>query len=111
MWEYIFGLLAAITAGIHIFGMKLFSVYKDRFYEVLAFVVTTMIISRLFIYYAMEHTKNPTLIHLMLNCSIFVTFLLSIVVLELKDFHQGLFCLGLLLTVIGMGCVQYSYQV
>ena len=110
MWEYLFGLFAAITAGMHVFGMRMFFVYKDRFYEVFAFVVATMIVSRLLIYYAMEHTTNPTLIHLILNCSVFVTFFLSIAVLGLKDFHIGFFLLGVLLTVIGLGFVQYSYQ-
>lgn len=61
MWEYLFGLFAAITAGMHVFGMRMFFVYKDRFYEVFAFVVATMIVSRLLIYYAMEHLS---LIHI-----------------------------------------------
>jgi hypothetical protein len=31
-------------------------------------------------------------------------------VLGIKDFDIGLFGLGLVLTVVGMGCIQYSYN-
>ena len=107
---YGFAILGACMAGFHMFSMKLFSIYSEYFYSVLAFVVFTMVLSRLCIYYAMNSIENPTLVHLILNCSIFVTFFLSVVWLGLKEFNLYLFLFGLVLTIAGMACIQYSYK-
>lgn len=108
-WGYFYGLLGAIMAGLHMFSLKLLSSHASYFYSILLVVIVTMILSRLCIYFAMDAVSNPTLVHLLMNCSIFVTFLLSIIVLGLKDFHTGMFVVGLIFTIIGMACIQYSY--
>jgi hypothetical protein len=110
MWGYIYALIAAFVVSFHIVSMKMMSVHKDRFYEIAGFSLVALVVSRVFIYWAMESVSNPTLVHICLNCSIFMTFLLSFFVLGIKDFNTELFGLGLLLTVVGMGCIQYSYH-
>ena len=111
MLGYIYGLIAAIMIGLHNVSIKWMSLHKDRFYEIAGIALVTLIISRIFIYWAMESVSNPTFVHLCLNFSIFITFLFSVFVLGIKDFNRELFGLGLLLTVVGMGCIQYSYHV
>lgn len=110
MLGYIYALIAAFVVSFHIVTMKMMSTHKDRFYEIAAVSLVALLVSRIFIYWAMENVSNPTMVHLCLNCSIFMTFLLSMFVLGIKDFDIGLFGLGLVLTVVGMGCIQYSYN-
>ena len=110
MLGYIYALIAAFVVSFHIVTMKMMSTHKYRFYEIAAVSLVALLVSRIFIYWAMENVSNPTMVHLCLNCSIFMTFLLSMFVLGIKDFDIGLFGLGLLLTVVGMGCIQYSYN-
>ena len=87
------------------------SVYKQYFYHLATFIVLSFILTRYLIYIAMENTSNPTIVHMILNCSVFVTFLLSMFVLEVKDFNYGLFAVGLVLFVAGIACIQQSYKV
>ena len=103
--------IAAVFMGFHIFSMKLMSVYKQYFYYLATFIVLSFTLTRYLIYIAMENTSNPTIVHMILNCSVFVTFLLSMFVLEVKDFNYGLFAFGLVLFVAGIACIQQSYKV
>lgn len=110
MWAYIYGLTAAFTVGFHIFSFKLLSLYKEHYYAIIFFSLITLILSRIFIYLAMRSVSNPAIVHICLNTSIFVTLFLSIMVLGIKGFHIGLFTLGILFTILGFSCIQYSYQ-
>ena len=103
--------IAAVLMGFHIFSMKLMSVYKQYFYHLATFIVLSFILTRYLIYIAMENTSNPTIVHMILNCSVFVTLLLSMFVLKVKDFNYGLFAFGLVLFVAGIACIQQSYKV
>lgn len=111
MQVVIYSLLAALLAGVHIFSLKyLENVKNNVYYYFLLIVVLLAIISRYSIYYAMKHTPNPTIVHLLLNFSTFVTFFLSLWFLNLKDFNVYLFSLGLVFITIGFYLIQYSYN-
>jgi len=106
-----YSLIAALTAGLHIFSLKyLQSVKSDYYYHFLSGVILLAIVSRYSIYHAMKYTNNPTIVHLFLNFSTFVTFILSLWVLNLKDFNVNCFLLGILLISIGFYLIQYSYS-
>lgn len=106
-----YSLIAALFAGFHIFSLKYLEIVKkDYYYYFLFGFVLLAIISRYSIYHAMKYTTNPTIVHLFLNFSIFVTFFLSLWFLNLKDFNVNCFSLGLLLTSIGFLLIQYSYN-
>jgi hypothetical protein len=106
----LYSTIAAVLMGFHIFSLKLMSVYKNYFYHLATFIIVSFALTRYLIYIAMENTSNPTIVHMILNCSVFITFLLSIFVLKVKDFNYGLFTLGLVLFVCGIACIQQSYK-
>jgi uncharacterized membrane protein HdeD (DUF308 family) len=109
MYYYVYAFLACIVVGIHIFSMKMMSLKKQWFYPLLALVLVTLIISRFLIYEALTKADNPTLVHLILNMSIFVTFFATSYFLPLQSFDHKLFLLGLFLVVVGVGCIRFSY--
>lgn len=111
MYYYVYAFLACIVVGIHIFSMKMLSLKKQWFYPLLGLVLTTLVISRFLIYEAMAKAENPTLVHLILNLSIFVTFFASSYFLPLQSFDYRLFFAGILLVVSGIGCIRYSYVI
>jgi hypothetical protein len=106
----IYSLFAAFFIGIHIFSMKLLSIYPVYFYEILFFSVIVLIVSRFFIYYGMCNTDNPTNVHLIINFSIFIVFLLTITFLKIKSFDIMYFSLGLFFVCIGFYLIQTSYK-
>jgi hypothetical protein len=110
MLGYIYALTGAVFVGLNVFSIKLLSLYKEFFNEIVLFSLVTLLLSRVFIYWAMEHVSNPTIVNICLNCSTFVTFLLSLFILGIKDFHIGLFALGIFFLLLGLSCIQYSYQ-
>lgn len=110
MLGYIYALIGAFLVGLNIFSLKLLSLYKNYYYEIISFSLVTLLVSRIFIYWAMEYITNPTIVNICLNCSTFVTFMLSIFILGIKDFHTGRFALGILFIVLGLSCIQSSYQ-
>jgi drug/metabolite transporter (DMT)-like permease len=111
MLVVLYSLIAALVTGFHIFSLKyLHHVEKKWHYYALLIVILLAILSRYLIFHSMKHTTNPTIVHLLLNFSIFVTFFLSLWFLKLNDFNIYLFSFGLLLTVIGFFLIQYSYD-
>ena len=109
MKEYLFSILAAFVIAFHLFSLKLLSVYDQYFYEILIFIIVTMIISRYLIYLAMSETSNPADVHLLLNTSVFVTLLLSVYFLKLKNFDIIRYITGIVVVIIGLYIVQTSY--
>ncbi len=106
-----YSLIAALITGFHIFSLKyLEKINQEYYYWFLFLVILLAIVSRYCIYYAMKHSNNPTIVHLLLNFSTFITFFLSIWFLKLKDFNMNIFCLGLFLISIGFFFIQYSYN-
>lgn len=111
MLVIIYSLIAALVTGFHIFSLKYLNlVEKDFYYYSLIVVILLAILSRFLIYHSMKYTTNPTIVHLLLNFSTFITFFLSLWFLNLKDFNIYLFSLGVFLITIGFYLVQYSYH-
>lgn len=110
MYDLLYALLGSITAGFHIFSLKFLSLNILSFPLSLLLVVVTMIISRIFIFIAMKMSNNPTIVHLILNMSVFVTFALSYFYLKVRDFNLKLFFLGILLILSGTSCIHFSYK-
>jgi len=93
-----------------LFSLKILSVEKDWFYVLITIIVFTMIVSRFLIYEAMQRISNPTLVHLILSMSVFVTFFASVFILKIKDFDYRFFLLGIVFIVLGITCIQFSYK-
>jgi drug/metabolite transporter (DMT)-like permease len=106
----IFSILASLTAGIHIFSLKLLSEYNNT-YLLLLLIATTMLLSRYFIYAAMKYSDNPSIVHLILNLSVFVTFFGSIFLLKMKKFDIRVFIIGIFFILGGLFFVHKSYIV
>ena len=107
MEHYIYACLATLVVSFHLFSLKLLSLYKDYFYEIFVIMIITMILSRYFIYLAMSKTSNPTDVHLILNCSIFITLLLSYFYLKVNiDILK--YIVGIVFVGIGLCIVHYA---
>ena len=111
MLVVIYSLIAALITGFHIFSLKYLEIVKkEYYYHFLIGVIALAIVSRYSIYHAMQYTTNPTIVHLFLNFSTLVTFILSLWFLNLKEFNMNFFLLGLVLISIGFFLIQYSYS-
>ena len=110
MDEYIvYALLSALVVGLHLFSLKLLSLYEDYVMPLLAFAIATMLASRFLIYTAMRKTDNPTNVHLVLNLSIFVTLAASMLFLPIHEFHVTYYVGGVVCMLFGLYLVQLSY--
>ena len=110
MLVVIYSLIAALFAGFHIFSLKYLDVVKNNSYFLIG-VILLSILSRYSIYHAMKYTNNPTIVHLFLNFSTFVTFFLSVWLFNLNDFNVNCFMSGLILISFGFFLIQYSYKI
>ena len=106
----IYSLIAAFLVGFHIFTMKLITIKGDYFYELLFLSIIMLIVSRVFIYYAMCNTDNPANVHLLLNNSVLVVFVLTLMFLKIKKFDIMWFSLGLFFVLLGFYIIQISYE-
>ena len=105
----LYSFIASIIVGLHLFSIKLLSLYPKWTVPLIVFIIVTFAISRILIYYAMKNISNPAIVNVLLNCSVFVTFLASLYFLKLQTFNIWLFGLGLILVVIGFTCIHMSY--
>ena len=105
----IFSIMASLTAGIHIFSLKLLSEY-DNTSALLSLIIVTMLLSRYFIYLAMKYMDNPSTMHLILSLSVFVTFFGSLYLLKMKSFNVYIFLIGMLFILAGVYFIQKSYR-
>lgn len=110
MTGLIYSILSAILVGMHLFSIKLLSVYTLYFNYILFFTLLTMILSRYTIYLAMKNTNNPTNVNLILNLSVFVTFFASLYFLKLEKFDFPRYVIGILFIIIGLTFIQMSYM-
>ena len=106
MIEYIFPILASILIGTRFLAYKSLSIEKQFNYPVFIF---TVILSQIFIYKSMFFIDNPTIVHLIVHLSVFITFFGSIYLFGLNNFNPYIFFYGLIFIVIGVFCIQYSY--
>ena len=111
--KYLILILATIIIGLHVFSMKLITNHYDDVNEIdnllifyFIFFIITQIVGKLLIFY--ECFNLPIVfIHLVLNCSVFVTFILSIFILNRKyDYLKTI--LGIILVLSGLYLVETS---
>ena len=110
MYYYIYAAIASILIGVQMFSLKLMSERKEWFYRLAVLVVAVLVVSRFLIFEGMKRVSNPTLVHLILNMSVFVTFFASYLFLDVSDFDYRIFFLGIVFICIGTGCIQLSYR-
>lgn len=109
---YVYAVGACVVVSVHLFTLKMIS-YSTKQREInrfLAITIVSMLLSRWLIYKAMQAVDNPTLVHIILNFSIFFTLAASMLFLDVKVFDVYRFGTGLVLIVAGMGIVQLSYS-
>ena len=110
MYYYVYAAIASVLIGIQMFSLKLMSERKEWFNILAVLVITILVISRFLIFEGMKRVSNPTLVHLILNMSVFVTFFASYLFLNVTDFDYRIFFLGIVFISIGTGCIQLSYK-
>lgn len=109
--EYIiYSFLACFVVSLHLFSMKLLSLYDSYFYTILIFTTVTLLLSRYLIYMGMSKTNNPTNVHMILNMSVFFTFLFTLMILKIENFDIKYYSLGLIFIVIGLSLINMSYK-
>jgi drug/metabolite transporter (DMT)-like permease len=111
--SYIASCLASILTGIHIFSIKFLYVYAlpntVYFYIIIALSLLLWTLSRIFIYIACK-TLPISIIHIIMNLSIIVSTLCSIIVFHTKV-NIGLFLIGILFMLCGVYCVNRSVEI
>ncbi len=111
MPEYVFySCLSCLVVGLHLLSLKMLSYFKQYWTPIIIFAIVTMIISRFLIYTAMSKTDNPTNVHIILNMSVFVTFLGALIFLNLDDFNLMRYVIGLIFIILGIVFIQTSYK-
>ncbi len=111
MQAYAYSLLAACLIGFHIFSIKYLQSVSDvvsnqTFYYIMVGSFLIWIISRVLIYLA-SSSLPITVIHIILNLSVIVTALISVLVLK-NTVHWGKFFMGLLFVLGGVYIVENS---
>ena len=108
--NYIYSILGCVFVGINLFSLKLVSKYENYFYEILLFMITTLLISRVFIYYAMKETDNPTNVHIIISFSVFVTLILSNLFLKLNSYDIYTYILGIIFVLLGLNLIRIAVK-
>lgn len=112
MYGYVYyAAMASVLIGIQMFSLKIMSERKEWFQKIVLLIIAILFISRYLIFEAMKRVSNPTLVHLILNMSVFVTFFASYFLLDVSDFDHRLFFLGIVFITIGTACIQLSYKI
>ena len=111
--------LAAFVVGFHIFSFKYIDfllknrVGKSNKQHIVEFSLTILIsllaflLSRYLIFKGMQSTDHPALVHIILNMSVFVTLILSLLLLGSQPCITRLI-VGTLVTLLGLYIVQTS---
>lgn len=112
---YIYGPLASIFVGFHIFSMNMITTYykknKKLFNISLLISIITFIISRIFIILSMKNI-NPVIVHIILNFAVFVTLILTLLFCKdsFKKIKLKMLIFGLFIFVIGVSIIQLSIK-
>jgi drug/metabolite transporter (DMT)-like permease len=106
--NYIYSFLACLFVGIHLFSLKLLSSHEHYYNEIMFFMITTLLISRVLIYYAMKESDNPTNVHIILSLSVFVTFILSNIFFRFTKLNIYRYIFGIILIITGLYVVRIS---
>ena len=105
--------LASLNVGCLIFSMKMVTKYyknNQKLFNIsLAITILSFILSRILIILAMKNT-NPVFVHIILNFSIFITLILSLIFIKdsFKNIKLKQFILGLIIFIIGLIIIQLS---
>ena len=99
MLGYIYSLVAAILIGLQIVALK-FMTYDVYFYPL-----------QYNIYEAMKLIDNPTVVHLLINMSVFITFIFSVLFFNLKKFDYIMFIGGMIFILFGIYLIECSYKI
>tara|TARA_Y100000816_G_scaffold185932_1_gene134971 strand:+ start:3139 stop:3477 length:339 start_codon:yes stop_codon:yes gene_type:complete len=110
MLGYIYSLVATILIGLQIVALKLMT-YDVYFYPLAIFVVLSVLLSRYYIYEAMKLIDNPTVVHLLINMSVFITFICSVLFFNLKKFDYTMFIGGMIFIIFGIYLIESSYRI
>ena len=110
MYYFVYAALASVLIGIQMFSLKIMSERKEWFNQLVFLIIAILFVSRYLIFEAMKRVSNPTLVHLILNMSVFITFLASYFLLNISDFDVRIFILGIVFITIGTICIQLSYK-
>ena len=108
-----FPFLASILVGCHIFSMKMITKYyknNQKLFNISLFItMITFILSRIFIILSMNK-NNPVIVHIILNFSIFITLILSLIFIKnsFKNINLKQFILGLVIFITGLIIIQLS---
>ena len=105
---YLYMLLACICVGIHIFSFKYIQKYRNTNKFLILTIASLLVwcISRIFIYIA-SYSFDVVFMHLLLNMSVFVTFILSVAILK-NDYEKYKMLCGLILAILGLYLVKTS---
>ena len=109
MKGYIYSIIASLIVGTHLFSLKLLSTDYIDYTTVLVIVIVTMFLSRYFIYLGMKYI-DPTIVHLILSMSVFITFTGSVFILKNNKFNTSYFLSGITFILIGVFLILTSYQ-
>lgn len=116
---YLYSFLASLVVGFHIFSFKYIDVLmknKERksknrhLFEISATIfvsIVAFLVSRVLIFKGMQNTDQPALVHIILNTSVFITLLLSVLLLKSTMCISRLI-LGIFVTLCGLYIVQTS---
>ena len=110
MLGYIYSLVAAILIGLQIVALK-FMTYDVYFYPLVMFLVLSAIALQYNIYEAMKLIDNPTVVHLLINMSVFITFIFSVLFFNLKKFDYIMFIAGMIFILFGIYLIESSYRI
>ena len=107
MYAYLVAFMAAIVIGLHIMSLRMIS-SSSAFYTLFVIMIFTLVISRFLIYEAMRNTENPTNVHVILNFSILITFIISYYVLRIRNHNYKLFIIGLSFVIFGFALMNIA---
>lgn len=110
MKYYLYSVIGAILTGLHLFGIKYSAknsiLGTTKFYLIIGISFFLWLISRVFIYLSSLHLPI-TITHMILNLSIIISTLCSILVYKTKV-KLFLFLFGILFMLIGVYIIEKS---
>ena len=110
MKEYLYSIIGGILTGLHLFGIKYSATSTTlgttKFYFIAGLSLLTWLISRIFVYLSSLHIPI-TITHMILNLSIIISTICSILVYETK-INYILFSSGIIIKLLGLYCIEKS---
>ena len=111
--KYFYSLIATLLIGIHIFSLKyihdIYRIENKINSKIILFLLISFLIALIgkYLIFLDCQYNSIIIIHSILNCSVFVTFLLSILFFNQKMNYLKTF-IGIILTIIGFYLIESS---